>query len=118
MKWTLDVERKDIDIDIQNDRFILKTKVHDLQFDMSLHIAYRMLMQLKAILEPPRMPEEEMVEFMGDETLTMSFVLNNDDHWVLDLRFGDPAFYAAMSLRDLGRFSQVLGEYFEKGRVK
>jgi hypothetical protein len=69
-------------------------------------------------MQKPWMPEEEMVENIDGKAMTMGFVLNSDDHWVLDLRFGDSAFYAAMSLRDLGRFSQVLGEYFEKGRVK
>ncbi|WP_094228530.1 hypothetical protein [Methanolobus psychrotolerans] len=116
MKWTLDVERRDIDLEILNNRFVLKTKDHDLEFDMNPHIAYRMLMQLKAILQPPRIPDEEMVEFMGDKTLIMGFVLNHNDHWVMDLRFGDAAFYAEMSFKDLGRFSQVLGEYFESAK--
>jgi hypothetical protein len=116
MKWTLDIERKDIDLEILDNRFVLKTKDHDLEFDMNPHIAYRMLMQLKAILQPPRIPDEEMVEFMGAKTLMMGFVLDGNDHWVMDMRYGDSGFYAALSLRDLGRFTQVLGEYFEAAK--
>jgi hypothetical protein len=116
MKWTLDVERKDIELDVQNDRFVLKTKDHDLEFDMNPHIAYRMLMQLKAILQPPRIPDEDMVEFMGDKTLMMGFVLDRNDYWTMNLQYGNSGFYGSMSFRDLGRFTQVLGEYFEAAK--
>lgn len=117
MKWTLDLEKKYIELNIEDDRFVLKTKDHDVQFDMNRHVAYRMLMQMKSILEPPRIPDGEMIDHSTSETLMMGFVLNQNDHWVMDLRYGDAAFNSEMSYQDLSRFLHVIREYFEVVRA-
>lgn len=113
MKWTLDVERKEIELDVQGDVFVLKTKDCDMQFDINKDIACKMLMQLRAIMQKPWRPEEEMVEHVDSKLLTMGFVLNSDDHWVMDLHFGNDWFYAALTRKELESFSQVLGSYLE-----
>ncbi|WP_370575876.1 hypothetical protein [Methanomethylovorans sp.] len=114
MKWTLDVERKDIDLGIQDNRFVLKTNGRELQFVVDQDIACKMLMQIRAVMQKPWMPDEEMVEFIEGKALNMGFVLNSDDHWVMDLRYGSAGFHAALTRKELERFSEVLGGYLSK----
>jgi hypothetical protein len=113
MKWSLDVERKDIELDIQKDMFVLETKGCEMQFDINKDIASRMVLQLRAIMQKPWRPEEKMVEHIDGKLLTMDFVLNSDNHWVMNLNFANEWFYAALTRKELERFSQVLGEYLE-----
>lgn len=118
MKWTLDVEKNDIELNIQKDAFLLETKDCKIQFDINKDIACKMLMQLRAIMQKPWIPEEEMVEHVDTKLLTMGFVLNSDDHWVMDLHFGNDWFYAALTRKELERFSQVMGSYLESLRME
>jgi len=111
MKWTLDLEMKDIELDIQNNMFVLKTDDQQMQFDFSRDMAYKMLMQLRAVMKRPWVPEKEMVERIEGKPLETEFVQNNDNRWVMDLRYGDREFQAALIRKDLERFSQVLGKY-------
>jgi hypothetical protein len=69
-------------------------------------------------MQKPWRLEEEMVEFIDGKALTMGFVLNSDDHWVMDLRYGNIGFYAALTRKELERFSEVFGTYVGNSRRK
>jgi hypothetical protein len=68
-------------------------------------IACNMLMQIIVFMQKPWMPDEEMVEFIEGKALNMGFVLNSDDHRVMDLRYGSAGFHAALTRKELERFS-------------
>lgn len=115
MKWTLDIKKKDIDLEILNERFALITNGCDIQFGINHDIACKMLLQLRAVMQKPWTPEEEMVEHVDNETMIMNLARNCNAYSVIDMRFGNKEFHASLTRREIERFTQILGRYLLNG---
>ncbi len=111
MKWVLDIERKDIEMDIRDNQFRLEAPGKTIQFEIGWGIAVGMIQQLGAILTPPFIQKESLVENVDGKNLMMDFVLTGNDNWAMDLSHGDDRFYAELSRNDLGRIAYVLDSY-------
>lgn len=111
MQWKLGIERKNIDFSIEDEQFKLETPATLIKFKLDWFIAGEMINQLRALMVPPYIQEEGMVEEVDGKTLLLEFVMNNNDHWVMELKYGDEQFYAELSRDDLGRIAYVLDDY-------
>lgn len=111
MKWTLEVEKKNIDIKIDKDQFVLETPDCKIQFEISFSIAMKMLDQLRAIVTTPNIPKQSLAEEINGKTLIMSLVLGQNDHWIINLQYENDTFYAELTQSDIYRIGTVLDKY-------
>jgi len=110
MKWTLSVERKDIEVKIDKDEFILETSNCKMQFEIGFPLAMKMLDQLKAIATQPYLPKG-LAETVNGKTLIIDYVLSSGDYWRVNLQYGDDNFYAELTKSDVNRIGTVLNDY-------
>jgi len=111
MKWELGIERKRIDLSIENEQFKLETPDTLIQFKLEWFVAGQMINQFRAILVPPFIQKETLVEDIDGKNLMMDFVMSANDNWVMNLSYGDKQFYAELSRNDLGKIAYVLDSY-------
>jgi hypothetical protein len=111
MQWELGIERKNIDLSIENEQFKLETPNTSMQFKLEWFVAGEMINQLRALMVPPFIQKETMAQDIDGTTLMLDFVMNSNDHWVMDLSYGNDKFYAELSRNDLGRIAYVLDSY-------
>lgn len=111
LKWTLDIENKNIEIRIDTDQFILETPDCKIQFEICFSIAYQMLGQLRAVVTPPNIPKQSLGEEINGKTLIMGLILGQNDHWIINLQYGNDNFYAELTLNDIYKIGTVLDRY-------
>lgn len=111
LKWTLDIEKKNIELRIDTDQFILETPDCKIQFEICFSIAYQMLGQLRAVVTPPNIPKQSLGEEINGKTLIMGLVLGQNDHWIINLQYGNDNFYAELTLNDIYKIGTVLDRY-------
>lgn len=123
MKWVLDIENKNIDMDIRNDLFMVKTEDSEVQFRINAKIAFDMFVYIKAFYESPGVPgNEEIVESIGNKKMKLRFIQVPDDEfkiffWEMNLDFGNSTFCERLSFEDIHKVTQVLKEYLENVRL-
>ena len=94
MKWVLDIERNEIEMNIKDNQFQLEARSKTMQFGIGWGLAVEMMQQLGAIMTPPFIQKETLVEKVDGKSLMMDFVLTNNDLWAMNLSHGDDRFYA------------------------
>lgn len=110
MKWKLGIEEKDIEIKIDNDKFILETPDCKIQFEIGFSLAMKMIDQLKSIVTPPYIPKQ-LAENIDGKTLIIGFTLSSNDYWRINLQYGSDNFYAELTKNDINRMGTVLDDY-------
>lgn len=112
-KWILGVERKEIELKIENNQFYLKTTDMEkpIQFEIIPSIAEKILDQLNSITTDPYI-QKGLFEKVNGMDLIIDFTMSNDDYWKIKLKCNNNCFYAdGLTPNDISRFKYILMDY-------